>query len=117
MKYLKLFEQFEDEENDWWDEESPFDFSYTLITDKLGFTYYVAKYNKNNDTYSLFDNYPEVSSKYYRKWNEVSREINQSKIVAIYDRENKYGGKFQQKKDWKYYKYSDLPRKIRELML
>ena len=43
MKYLKLFEQF-DEEESWWDEESPFDnFKNPMKIVKLGTSYYIAE--------------------------------------------------------------------------
>ena len=55
MKYIKLFEQFEYEEDAWWKEESQFDNIKDLKIIELGGTFYILK-KIINDKVFLYDN-------------------------------------------------------------
>ena len=102
MKYIKLFEQFE--EDAWWEKESPFDIIKDLELASHSGTIYLVK-RISDRRVKLFDDvetYPINIFNFNVKCNDKS-------IIYICDLNIGIGGE-----SWKYYKYGDLPKEIKD---
>ena len=102
MRWLKLFEQF-DEEESWWNEESPFDNveSKLRIIENAG-DFYLIKERKKNGNIVLFDDEKYDYQPHIFNLNPVFNE--EYDLIGICDVDN----------TTKRYLYKDLPKEIKD---
>ena len=103
MKHIKLFEQFNEEEP-WWEEESPFDdFLPKLIVGKNG-PYFYALEDIGNGRVRIFDGTEtDIYNKNTFDYREKPRDKDDFRI---------FGNKFKN-----YCKYKDLPKEIKDRLI
>ena len=124
MKYLKLFEQFEDEEDVWWERPDPYVeklliFNYIMpgIRGKIKTDYYLG--TLDGDTIIIFENHPSRSYNLNNGWKicEKTEMFADSKII-IYDSENKYNqGYIRNNNPWKTFYFENLPKEIKDRII
>ena len=116
MKYLKLFEQFEDEEN-WWDDPDPYMNNELMIfcTNEFNGPYYLGKLDSDMDTILFFENLMDRSHKLSTGW-KISK-IDNKKSIVLYDYENKYKGYSRLQFPWKSFKIRNLPKEIKDRII
>lgn len=113
MKHLKLYENFEEEEDSWWDEESPFDnIKYLTLCFYMGSYYLIEEIVDNN--VKLFDN--------HKKWYNIEmfkirNIIQDDDNIYISDSNNKYNFFDNSGSNWKKFKYKNLPKEIKDRII
>ena len=118
MKYLKLFEQFEDEEDAWWEELDEKDKLY-IIKYENSYTekeYFIGSLDENIIT--LFDNCP-YKIKVDENWKIVSKDIiiNSEDSITIYDKYHKHSSNIYRNYAWKKYHFNNLPKEIKNRII
>ena len=99
MKHIKLFEQFEDDEDAWWEEESPFEKKYRIIKHKNSSGYYIL-IEINGDIIKIYD---DQNSYYQLEYFDLFPEYDSNIIINVFEN----GGFFE-------YKYKNLPKEIKD---
>ena len=100
MKHIKLFEQFEEDEDAWWEEESQFDRVRDLTIVKNGKNFYLA-IDSDSNKISMFD----ASIKYNKGAFNFNPRFNYKNDVILILNDN-----FGLRK----YLYEDLPKEIKD---
>ena len=119
MKHLKLFEQFEDEEEPWWDKESEFDKIETklkIVRSKADSTYFYVIENPTSDDIIFFKNRPATRKSSHYDFNFVIKDLHR---IYIYDEDKefmKYDGS-ERSMGWTYFYYKDLPKEIKDRLV
>ena len=106
MKHIKLFEQM-DEEESWWDEESPFDNIKDLrIIQFKGGSYYILKGIKG-DKITLFDENEHYD--YWLKDFNMNPKVDDDTTIYIIDA---------LRRNYKFdYQYKNLPKEIKDRLI
>ena len=113
MKYIKLFEQFEDNEDAWWEKESQFDNIKDLKIIYNSHTFYLAQEIADGEL-RIFHNHH--NSYDIRDFKISPKVFGDDIVIVIYDIENKYGvdNMGNNLMGWKYFKLNELPKEIKD---